>query len=151
MDYKAKEFDNIFQDKELEFPHNMALASAWVLADFKGLNLKIFDMRESSSLSDFYIMGSAENTTTARSMAEKIREHFKRNEIAPISLEGIEDAEWILIDLGDVIVHIFLENVREIFNLDALWNDRPQLDIPKEFYFSDPASSASEDQSDQYF
>ncbi len=150
--FREKKFKEIVDASSDKFPENIALASAWTLADFKGINLKIINMKETSSLSDYYVLASAENTTTARSMAETLSMLLKRNGQAIRSLEGMEDGEWILIDCSDIIVHIFLESVREIFDLDNLWRDNPQVEIPQEFYFSHHDSNRPDESgSENYF
>lgn len=148
-DYQEKEFKKII-DEVQDFPKNIALASSWLMADFKGINLKIIDMRNTSSLSDYYVLGSAENTTTARSMADSLSSLLKRNGSSIRSLEGTEDGEWILIDCSDIIVHIFLESVREVFDLDRLWKDNPQIDIPVEYYYGNRETS-EEETTENYF
>ena len=134
--YITREVDKIALNKELEYPKNFALTSAWILADFKGINLKIIDMQQTSSLADYYILASVQNITTARSMAESIQFHLKRHGMPVRSAEGIESAEWILLDFGDLIVHVFQETIRDIFDLDHLWQERPTIPIPQEYYFS---------------
>lgn len=151
QDYRLKKFNQIVEEGKSEFPKNIALAASWTLADFKGINLKIIDMRETSSLSDYYVIASAENTTTARSMADTLSMLLKRNNLAIRSLEGTEDAEWILIDCSDIIVHIFLESVREIFDLDNLWRENPQIEIPQEYYFSHHSTQKEEETTETYF
>ncbi|MCY4644197.1 MAG: ribosome silencing factor [Bacteriovoracales bacterium] len=143
--YMEKGFDRIVCDKELIFPKNTALAATWILAAFKGINLKIFDMRESSSLADYYVLGSAQNVTTARSMAEGLESHLKRHRYSARSIEGLESAQWILLDFGDMIIHIFQESVRDIFDLDELWKEYPSVPIPQEYYFSRPEGSEEEE------
>lgn len=138
-----------------EFPKNIALASAWIIAHYKGINIKIHDMSELSSLCDFNIIASAENTTQARAMIDTIEYNLKQAGQSTISLEGLVDGEWILLDLGDIIVHIFQETSREVIDLDRLWKGAPQVEIPQEYYFG-PAkteNSATEvkEDSENYF
>ena len=133
----VKEVDKIINNKEFPPPKNFALASAWILADFKGINLKIFDVQKTSSLADYYVLASAQSTTAARSMTESVLYHLKRHQLLAQSVEGVENAEWILLDCGDIIVHIFQETIRSIFDLDHLWRENPVVSIPQEYYFTD--------------
>ena len=145
---------NDFVQKEMkkvvgscEYPKNMALASAWAIAHFKGINIKIFDVSKISSLCDYNIIASAENTIQARAVVDEIQNSLKENGAKLISVEGATDGEWILVDLGDIIVHIFQEASREAYNLESLWQDCPQVEIPSEFYFGqapDKQTQASE-------
>jgi ribosome-associated protein len=128
-----KEISKIMSEKKS--PENMALASAWIVAHFKGVNIKILDVKETSSLCDYNLIASAENTTQARAMVDEIVANAKNHNVDIISLEGMGDAEWVLLDLGDVILHIFQEISREAYDLDSLWSEHDQLEIPQEYYF----------------
>lgn len=148
-----KEVTKIIEDKKYEFPLNLAMASAWILANFKGINLKIFETK-GSALCDYNVIASAQNTTQARSMIDEIQYALKQTGVTTYSLEGTTEAEWILLDMGDIIVHVFQENSRDIFDLDLLWKDYNQVQIPQEFYFSSAqeATNTKKDESpENYF
>lgn len=151
-EYINSEVDKIYNNSDYEFPLNAALAATWILGNFKGTNLKVLDVRKTSSLSDFYILASASNTVQSKSMADEISNQLKRKELPPRSIEGKENADWILLDHGDILVHIFLENTREVYDLDDLWKDCKQVEIPQEYYFSDGHDEAPEEEPDKgYF
>jgi len=136
--YVQKEVNKIINESEIEFPKNHALATAWIIANFKGINIKIFDAQGASSLCDYNIIATAENTIQAKSMVDEITYNLKQNEANVISIEGMREADWILLDFGDIIVHIFQENSRDLYDLDQLWSHYAQIDIPQEYYFSSP-------------
>lgn len=142
-DYISKEVEKIISNKEFAYPMNMAMASAWMLGNLKAFNLKVLNTEKSSSLADFYIIGSATNITQAQAMAETIMVQLKKHGANPRSTEGTKGADWILIDLGDIIVHIFLDTARSVYDLDSLWATATVVDIPQDYYFS------SEDEGDQ--
>jgi ribosome-associated protein len=129
--------------KSQKYPQNSALAAAWIIAHFKGINIKIIDSKETSSLCDYNIIASAENTIQAKSMADEIVKNLKASGMQVISQEGLIKGEWILIDLGDVIVHILQDICRDSYDLDSLWNGQPQVEIPQEFYFGQATDSTS--------
>lgn len=133
------EIDKIIENESYEFPLNHAYSAVWILANFKGDNLKVFDMRKSSSLCDFSILGTAQNSTQARAMADEIIVNLKAHNASILSYEGYEGADWILIDTGDIIVHIFNGSARDIYDLDLIWAKRPQVQIPEDFYFGTPS------------
>ena len=109
-DYVTKEVSAIVGDKSFESPLNIAMASAWIMGNFKGLNLKILDLRKVSGISDFFVIGSASNTTQASAMAEEISHQMRLNGIEALSREGLKtNTDWILLDYGDIIVHVFHE------------------------------------------
>jgi ribosome-associated protein len=151
VEYVNAQVEKIVKDESLEFPLNLAMASAWIMGNFKGLNLKVLDTRKRGSLADFFIMGSASNMTQAKSMADVICVQLKKFNVNVLSKEGLGDAEWILLDLGDVIVHIFLDNTRTNYNLDELWQDAPQVQIPNEYYFEEPTDSEGESGGRSFF
>lgn len=151
--YVQKEVAKIYNEQDIEFPKNVALAAAWIVANFKGVNIKIFDVKESSSLCDYNIIASMQNTTQARAITDELTFNIKQNGGSILSLEGLSDAEWILVDAGDVIVHLFQETARDVFDLDSLWKDFPQVEIPSEYYFGSPEVEAPrvEDPTENYF
>jgi ribosome-associated protein len=153
--YVEKEVKKIVEELSGEYPKNIALAAAWIIANFKGINIKIFDVKESSSLCDYNIIASMQNTTQARAVIDELSANLKKNGNNIISIEGLTDAEWILLDAGDIIIHLFQETARDIFDLDNLWGAFPQIEIPSDYYFSSPEIeqpvAKQEDPTDNYF
>ena len=85
-------------------------------------------------------------------MVDEIQYNLKQHGAKVLSLEGVTDGEWILLDCGDVIVHVFQELSRDIFDLDELWSSYPQVEIPQEYYFEHPETQAPKsDSTDNYF
>ena len=127
-----------------EFPLNHAMASAWILANFKGDNLKIFDMKKSTSLCEFAVMATAQNATQARAMVDEISGRLKENGANVLSYEGYEGADWILLDTGDIMIHVFNGHARDVHDLDLVYAKNPQVKIPEEFYFGKPTEVSKE-------
>ena len=139
-------------EKDQNSSEQLALACAWTLAHYKGINIRAFDVKETSSLCDYNLVCSAENTTQARAMVEEMIASLKPKEIEAISLEGMGDAEWILLDLGSVIVHVFQEISRDVYDIDSLWMSSPQLTIPSEYYFgSTEVAAEKKNSTENYF
>lgn len=149
--YVQKEVKKVLSESEV--PLSWAMASAWILAHFKGVNIKIYDTKNSSSLCDYNIIASAENPTQAKTMVDELSFNLKQQgEANVISIEGLKDCEWILLDAGDVIVHIFQDISRDIFDLDSLWTEAPQIEIPQEYYFGAAEEVAKKaDPTENYF
>lgn len=139
-EYIKTEVDKIMENSSYEFPLNHALSSAWILANYKGDGLKVFDMRNTSALCDFTIIATAQNATQARAMADEISANLQSHNASIVSFEGYEGADWILLDTGDVIAHIFNGPARDIYDLDLIFAKNPQVKIPEEFYFAKPTS-----------
>ena len=120
------------------------MASAWIVANYKGDNLKIFDLRKTSALCDYAIIATAQNTTQARAMVDEISANLQNNGASIVSYVGYESANWILLDTGDIIVHIFNGPARDVYDLDLVLIKNAQVKIPDEFYFGKATSVATE-------
>ncbi|OUR97445.1 ribosome silencing factor [Halobacteriovorax marinus] len=122
------------------------MATAWILGNFKGINLKILDVSKTSSLTDFFVLASATNPTMAQSMADVIVKQLKDHGYEMISREGSQKGDdWILLDFGDIIVHVFLDISRNVYDLDNLWENAVEVEIPNSYYFSSEDEEKSED------
>lgn len=136
-EFISKEFSKVLNDKTYPAPLNMAMAAAWVCGHYKGINLKVLDLHKANALSDYFVIASASNPTQAQAMASEIVNQFRLNGKETLSREGYKNnADWILVDFGDIIVHVFLETARYVYDLDTLWGQAPSVEIPNEFYFS---------------
>lgn len=143
-EYIQNEVKKVISNPVFEFPLNHAMASVWIMANFKGDNLKVFDMRKSSSLCDYSILATAQNPTQARAMVDEISVNLKAQGASILSYEGYESADWILLDTGDIIVHVFNGPARDVYDLDLVYGKNQQVKIPEEFYFGKPTSISSE-------
>ena len=146
-DYITNEISKIIDSKEFEAPLDLAMSSAWILGNYKGINLKILDMTKTSSLSDYFVLASASNTTQAKAMADEISYQLKKRGQEFISKEGLNNSDWILLDSGDIITHIFLDSSRDVYGLEQLWAEAQSIKIPMNYYFSE--ENQSEDDSDK--
>jgi ribosome-associated protein len=138
-DYVNSEVKKILSDKSLEVPLNQVMASAWVMGNFKGINLKVLDLRKTSTIADFFVIGSASNPTQMTAMAEEISHQMRLNGLEAISREGLKQStDWILLDYGDFIAHVFSESARTIYDLDNLYKNATSVEIPESYYFTAP-------------
>lgn len=142
-EYVQNEVKKVVSNPEYQFPLNHAMASAWIMANFKGDNLKIFDMKKSTSLCDFALLATAQNPTQARAMADEIAQNLKALGAKIVSFEGYESADWILLDTGDIMVHVFNGPARDVYDLDLVYGKNQQVKIPEEFYFGKPTTVAT--------
>lgn len=86
-------------------------------------------MGEVLSIVEYFVITSAPNGPQVRAIAEEIEEQAKlAGSGSPIRIEGLGDATWVLVDYGDVVVHVFLDETRAYYDLERLWGDVPRLD-----------------------
>ncbi|MCP3986120.1 MAG: ribosome silencing factor [bacterium] len=90
------------------------------------------DVGELTSFADAFLLLTGTSNRHVRSIADAVIQASKRSGRKPLGVEGEEEGRWILIDLGDVIVHIFLGETREYYDLDRLWEDAPAIELPGE-------------------
>lgn len=100
------------------------------LDEKKGRQLRLLDISRLSTLGDYFVLVSAGSNTQARALADEVEEQlWKQGSEDPRHIEGQQNGEWILMDYGDVMVHIFLDEQRQFYDLEHLWSDAPQVDI----------------------
>ena len=92
------------------------------LEDIKGRDITVIDVRKMTSLFDKIVIASADSTRQAKAMADNVQEKAKGAGARVHGVEGDQVAEWILVDLGAVVVHIMLPAVRQHYNLEELWS-----------------------------
>ncbi len=100
---------------------------AEVLEEKKGEDIVALDLRDFATVVDAFVLVSAQVPVQARAMADEIEKVLGEARIAPWNIEGYAEGRWILMDYGDVVIHIFLEETRELYDLDRLWGDAPSL------------------------
>jgi ribosome-associated protein len=131
----TEEFKRVVEDPRWSKTQGYAMAMTKVAADYKAENLKIYDMDNSSSLCDYNVIVTNQNPVQSRSLVDEIGRQLRAAGIPHLSTEGYDSAEWILLDQGDVILHVFTENARDLYNLDHNYRLRKTVAIPEEFYF----------------
>ncbi len=95
--------------------------AAQLIVDKKGQRLVLLDLRETSILTDFFLIAEGENPTHVRAIAEHLREQLP---VAPRHTEGLGDGRWVLLDYGEFVVHLFHRDVRAFYDLEGIWPDR---------------------------
>ena len=95
--------------------------------DKKGEDLVIMDMREQSSFTDIFIIVHGNSNRQNLAIYENIEQELRKDKIRPLSVEGRKNAEWILMDYGNFIVHIFSKRTRDYYSLEKLWGDCPKI------------------------
>jgi len=89
----------------------------------------ILDVREQTSLADVFLICSGKSNRQVTAIAEHIKMDLKKNNIAPISIEGLKEGQWVLLDYGFILVHVFLEPVREFYDLEGFWSKAQRISV----------------------
>ena len=94
----------------------------------KALNTVILDIRDLSLIADYFVICSGNSETQVQAIAREIKEKVIEAGMEIKGMEGVSHARWVLLDLGDVVVHVFHKEERDFYNLERLWNDAPRVD-----------------------
>ena len=92
----------------------------------------LMDLKGMVSFTDYFLLCSGKSDRQVQAIAQGIEETLGKKGIRTLGREGMVEGRWILMDYGDVVVHIFLEPVRSFYDLEGLWIDAPRIDIKKE-------------------
>jgi len=107
-----------------------ALAAA---AEKKAINIVVLDLREIASFTDYFVIASGTNERQVQAISDEVVETLKRSRMPVTRVEGYKTAEWILLDYGDFVMHIFNEKARAFYDLERLWRESKRVELPPEF------------------
>lgn len=93
------------------------------LDDMKAQDIKVLDVHGVSDVTDIMVIASGGSSRQVKSMASAVVEKAKEHKYRPLGIEGEQGGEWVLVDMGDVVVHLMLPEVRDFYNLEKLWGD----------------------------
>lgn len=99
-------------------------------SDKKALDIIALDLRDIASFTDFFLLASGASTRQVQAISDETVERLKRRGTPAARIEGYKSAEWILIDYGDFVVHIFEQNSRRFYDLERLWRDAKRVYLP---------------------
>lgn len=114
---------------ELDERIRMALSAA---SEKKAINSVVLDLREIASFTDYFVITSGTNERQVQAISDEIVETLKRAGTAAARVEGYKTAEWILLDYGDFVVHVFDEKARKFYDLERLWRESQRVELPPE-------------------
>lgn len=115
------------QSHELDKRVVIALQAA---GDKKALDPVVLDLREIASFTDFFVLTSGTNERQVQAIADEVLERLKKTGSPALRVEGRKTAEWILLDYGDFIVHVFADKARKFYDLERLWRESKRLELP---------------------
>jgi|ERR1043166_371477 ribosome-associated protein len=108
----------------------MALAAA---AEKKAIDTVVLDLREIASFTDYFVIASGTNERQVQAISDSVVDTLKQAGSPVIRVEGYKTAEWILLDYGDFVMHIFGEKSRKFYDLERLWREAQRVELPPEF------------------
>jgi ribosome-associated protein len=98
----------------------------------KAFDMIALDLRDIASFTEFFIIATGANQRQVQAIADEINEQLKKQlQTRPVRIEGYNSAEWVLLDYGDFVVHIFNGEAREFYDLARLWRDARRVEIPE--------------------
>ncbi|PYM23577.1 MAG: ribosome silencing factor [Candidatus Rokuibacteriota bacterium] len=97
--------------------------------DKTAIDLTVLDVQRVSSVTDYFLVCSGRSAPHVKTIAEAIREELKTEGVRPLHAEGQPESGWVLLDYGDVLMHVFLEDTRAYYALERLWGDAPLLSV----------------------
>jgi len=114
---------------ELDSSRELALTAARAASGLKGTDVLVLDVGELLSIAGYFVIASASNPRQVRAMVDDIEAKVKVElQRSPVRTEGVREQQWTLVDYGDVVVHVFLDSVREFYEIERLYMDAPRID-----------------------
>ena len=114
-----------------------------IVADRKAMNVVVLDMADASSITDYFLICSGGSQRQVQAIADAIDEQLKRSGNIALGIEGYREGRWVLMDYGDVIVHVFAQETRDFYDLERLWANAPKVDLSREIAGVSPHHGAS--------
>ena len=95
--------------------------------DRKALDLKVLHLQKVSDFTDYFLICSGTNERQVQAIADAVQERLRANRVRPLHVEGYNRGQWVLLDYGDLVVHVFQEEPRRFYALERLWGDAPDV------------------------
>ena len=102
--------------------------------DKKAYDLVVLEVDTLTSVADYFLLCTGRSDIQVRSICQAIEESLAKIGVRPLAIEGFTHGQWVLMDFGDVVVHIFYETVRQFYNLEGLWAQAPQCVLPEPYH-----------------
>ena len=111
---------------QAEHLHEITVQS---LEDLKARDITTLNLAENNSYTDYIVIATGNSTRHVKSMAQELVTQAKKQGVPPIGVEGEADGDWVLVDLGSVVVHLMLEQTRAYYQIEKIWQAKPE-DLP---------------------
>ena len=100
--------------------------------DKKAGSIAVIELVGLTDIADYFVVASGTSERHVRTIAENVESEMKKKGVTPYSVEGLDDGRWVVIDFQDVVVHIFLESLRELYDIESLWLEAKRYRIERE-------------------
>lgn len=136
--------DESTQNAKLQFAPPLELAGTVIgeLSKTKAGGLKLIHVENQTIIADYFIICTGTSNTQIRALANNLEFKMGEHGVYPSHIEGLDEATWVLLDYGSVLVHIFNSETRRFYNLEKLWADGAEVDITK--YMSDQGTGGED-------
>jgi ribosome-associated protein len=108
-------------------------AALHAASEKKAIEPVVLDLRDIASFTDYFVIVSGQNERQVQAVSDEIYEHLKKTGETAARVEGYKTAEWILLDYGDFVVHVFEQKARQFYDLERLWRESKRVELPAEF------------------
>lgn len=108
------------------------LSALQAASDKKALDLVLLDLREIATFTDYFLITSGANQRQVQAIADEVVDKLKKSGTPAARVEGYRTAEWILVDYGDFVVHVFEDKARKFYDLERLWRESKRIELPAE-------------------
>lgn len=98
----------------------------------KARDVIILELTGLTDIADYFVLASGTSERHVRTVVENVEKGMKEREIKPVSIEGYDEGRWVIVDFGDVVVHVFLEQLRELYDLESLWIEARRYGVQAE-------------------
>jgi ribosome silencing factor RsfS/YbeB/iojap len=116
-----------------------AFLSVQAAANKKAENIRVLDLKKLSSFTDYFVVCSGQSDRQVQAIADSIVIELKEDGFTPISVEGYREGRWVVVDYGDLVIHVFLDALRDYYDIEQLWHDAPKVPVPAELYITPPS------------
>jgi len=110
-----------------------ALLCAQAALDKKAYDLVILEVGAHTSVADYFVICTGRSDIQVQTICRAIEEEMAKIRVRPLAIEGFTHGQWVLVDFGDVVVHIFYETARDFYNLERLWNQAARCSLPEPY------------------
>lgn len=101
--------------------------------DKKAYDLVLLEVHDFTSIADYFLICTGRSDTQVQAIARSIEDNLAENRVRPLAVEGVSRGHWVLMDYGDVVVHVFYQPIREFYDLEGLWRKAPRVELPEPY------------------